>query len=82
MSKLLKLLQEEKELNITHRNLVSRKYHEKAIKYTIIKYKKIIFGVDRPISIKLLDELKKQQVINKKVYDQKLMNDALRKLTW
>ena len=74
MSKLLKLLQEEKELN--------RNYLEKAIKYTIIKYKKIIFGVDRPISIKFLDELKKQQVINKKVYDQKLMNDALRKLAW
>ena len=82
MSKLLKLLQEEKELNKTHRNLVSRNYLEKAIKYTIIKYKKIIFGVDRPISIKFLDELKKQQVINKKVYDQKLMNDPLRKLAW
>ena len=37
---------------------------EKAIKDTIIKYKEIIFGVDSPISIKCLDELRKQQVIN------------------
>ena len=29
-----------------------------------------------------MDELRKQQVINKKVYDQKLMDDAIRKLTW
>ena len=29
-----------------------------------------------------LDELRKQQVIDKKVYNQKLMNDTLRKLVW
>ena len=55
---------------------------EKAIKDTIIKYKEIIFRVDSPICIKCLDELQKQQVIDGKVYDQKLMDDALRKLAW
>ena len=29
-----------------------------------------------------LDELRKQQVIDKKVYNQKLMDDTLRKLVW
>ena len=30
----------------------------------------------------MLDELKKQQKIDKKVYDSKLMDDTLRKLAW
>ena len=55
---------------------------EKAIKDTIIKYKDVIFGADSPICIKCLDELRKQQVISEKVYDQKLMDDAIRKLAW
>ena len=29
-----------------------------------------------------LDELRKQQVVDKKVYNQKLMDDTLRKLVW
>ena len=29
-----------------------------------------------------LDELRKQQVIDKKVYDQKLMDNTVRKLAW
>ena len=29
-----------------------------------------------------LDELRKQQVIDQKVYDQKLMEDTMRKLAW
>ena len=29
-----------------------------------------------------LDELKKQQVIDKKVYEQKLMDDTVRELAW
>ena len=32
--------------------------------------------------MKCLDELRKQQVINKKVHDQKLMDDTVRKLVW
>ena len=55
---------------------------EKAIKDTIIRYKEIIFGADNSICKKCLDELWKQQVINEKVYDQKLMDDAIMKLTW
>ena len=29
-----------------------------------------------------LDELRKQQVIDQKIYDQKLMEDTIRKLAW
>ena len=29
-----------------------------------------------------LDELRKQQVIDQKIYDQKLMEDTMRKLAW
>ena len=55
---------------------------EKSIKDTITKYKEIVFGADSPACVACLDELQKQQVINKKVYDQKLMDDAVRKLAW
>ena len=55
---------------------------EEAIKDTITGYKKIIFGSDTPACIACLDELQKQQVIDQKIYDQKLMKDIVRKLTW
>ena len=55
---------------------------EKAIKDTTIKYKEIIFGAGSPICIKCLDELRKQQVIDEKVYDQKLMDDAVKRFAW
>ena len=55
---------------------------EQAIKDTITKYKEILFGPDTPVCMRCLDEHRKQQVIDKKVYDQKLMNDTLRKLGW
>ena len=35
---------------------------------------------DTPVWMPCLDELRKQQVINQKVYDQKLIDDTLRKL--
>ena len=40
---------------------------EKCIKDTIIEYREIIFGADTPICMTCLDELRKQQVIDKKV---------------
>ena len=52
---------------------------DEAIKDTITGYRDIIFGADTPICMACLDELKKQQVIDKKVYDQKLMHDTVRK---
>ena len=55
---------------------------EKAIKDTIAKYKEIVFGADSPACMACLDELQKQQVIDKKVYDQNLMDDTVRKLAW
>ena len=55
---------------------------EEAIKDTTTKYKEIIFGPDNPVCIACLNELRKKQVIDEKVYDQKLMYDTLRKLAW
>ena len=39
---------------------------EEAIKNTIKKYKKIIFGPDTPVCMACLDELRKQKTVNKK----------------
>ena len=55
---------------------------EEAIKDIITVYKEIIFGLDNPACMKCLDELRKQQVIDQHVYDQKLMDDTIRKLAW
>ena len=53
---------------------------EKAIKNTIIKYKEIIFGANSPACMACLDELRKQQVIYKKVKGQKLMDNMVMKV--
>ena len=55
---------------------------EEAIKETITRYKEIIFGSDTPACMACLDELRKQQVIDQKTYDQKLIEDMMRKLAW
>ena len=55
---------------------------ERVIKGTITKYKEIIFGADTPACMACLDELRKQKVIDEKLYDQKLMDDTVRKLAW
>ena len=55
---------------------------EEAIKDTITMYKEIIFSSDTPTCMPCLDELRKQQVVDKKIYDQKLMEDMMRKLAW
>ena len=55
---------------------------EEAIKDTIKGYKEIIFGSDAPACMACLEELRKQQVIDQKTYDQKLMEDTMRKFAW
>ena len=55
---------------------------EEAIKDTIKGYKEIIFGSDTPACMACLDELRKQQIIDQHVYDQRLMDDTLWKLAW
>ena len=55
---------------------------EEAIKDTITGYKEIIFGPGTPVCMVCLKELRRQQVINHKVYDQNLIDDTLRKLVW
>ena len=68
-----------KKLNIPRRNCMkTREELEKAIKNTIIEYKEIIFGADSPACMACLDELRRQQIMDEKVYDQKLMDDMMR----
>ena len=55
---------------------------KEAIKDTIKRYLEIIFGLDTPACVVCLNELRKQQIIDQKVYDQKLMEDTMRKLSW
>ena len=77
------LLELVKKLNITRRNCMKTKNEfEEAIKATNKKYKDIIFGTDNPVCMECLDELRKQQVIGKKIYHQNLMDDTVRKLAW
>ena len=59
-----------------------KKELEEATKDTIKEYNEINFGSDTPTSMVRLEELWKQQVIDQKVYDQKLMEDIVRKLAW
>ena len=55
---------------------------EKAIKDTIPENKEIIFGSDTPACMACLDELRKQQILDQKVYDQTVMEDTMWKLAW
>ena len=77
------LLELAKKLNIPHRNCMKTKEElEEAIKDTITGYKEIIFGSDTPACMACLNELRKQQVIDQKAYDKKLIDDTMRKLAW
>ena len=77
------LLELAKKLNIPRRNCMKTKEElEEAIKDTIKGYNEINFGLDTPTSMVCLEELWKEQVIDQKVYDQKLMEDIVRKLAW
>ena len=58
----------------------TKKELEEAIKDTIKGYKEIIFGSDTPACMACLDELRKHQIIDQRVYDQELMDVRLRKL--
>ena len=44
--------------------------------------KTLFLGKVFPACMKCLDELRKQQAIDEKVYDQKFMDDTARKLAW
>ena len=77
------LLELAKKLNIPRRNCMKTKEElEEAVKDTNKAYKEIIFGSDTPVCMACLDELRKQQIIDQHVYDQKLMDDTIRKLAW
>ena len=75
------LLELAKKLNIPRRNCMKTKEEFKeVIKDTVKGYKDIIFGSDTPVCMACLDELQKQQIIDQYVYDQRLMDDTIRKL--
>ena len=66
------LLELAKKLNIPRQNCMKTKEQlEEAIKDTITRYKKIIFGSNTPTCMACLDELRKQQIIDQKINDQK-----------
>ena len=74
------LLELAKKLNIPRRNCMKTKEElEEAIKDTIKVYKEIIFGSSTPFCMACLNELRRQQNIDQHVYDQKLMEDTIRK---
>ena len=71
------LLELAKKLNIPRRNCMKRKEElEESIKYTITRYKDIIFVSDTPPCMARLNEL------DQKIFDQKLMEDTMWKLAW
>ena len=77
------LLELAKKLNIPRRNCMKTKEElEEAIKDIIKRYKEIILCSDTPTCVACLDELQKQQIIDQKVYDQKMMEDTMRNLSW
>ena len=77
------LLELAKKLNIPRQNCMKTKEEiEEAIKDTVTRCKKIIFSSDTPTCMACLAELQKQQAIDLHVYDQKLMEDSMRKLAW
>ena len=77
------LLEFAKKLNIPRRNCMKTKEGlEEAIKETITGYKEIIVGSNTPTCMVCLDELRKQQIIDQHVYDQRLIDDTMRKLAW
>ena len=55
---------------------------DEAIKDTIKGYKEIIFGSDTLVCMACLNELRKQQTIDQPAYDEWLMDDMIRKLSW
>ena len=70
-----------KKLNIPRRNCMKIKEElEEAIKDTIKRYKEIIFGSGTLACMACLDELRKQQIIDQHMYDQRLMDDTISKL--
>ena len=75
------LLELSKKLNILRRNCMKTKEElEEAMKDTITRYKEIVLSSDTPACMACLDELRRQQTIDQKIYDQRLMEDTMKKL--
>ena len=77
------LLERAKKLHIPSQNCMKTKEElEEAIKETITKYKEIIFDLDTPTCTACLDELPKKQIIDQKIFNQRLMEETKRKVVW
>ena len=75
-----KLVEEEKALNITRRNVMKKDQLKQAIKDTVDRYKEIIFGKD-VICKDCLNELKKQRKIDEYTRSKKLLEQTVRDLS-
>ena len=79
----MSLLELATKFNISRRNCMKTKEElEEAIKDTVRRYKEIIFGSNTLTCIVCLDEIRKQEVMDQKVYGQRLIDDRIRKLAW
>ena len=77
------LLELAKKLNKPRRNCMKIKEElEEAIKGTSTGYNEVIFGSGTPACMACLGEPRKQQAIDQKIYDQKLMEETMWKLAW
>ena len=77
-----KLLEEAKDLNIPQRNCMEAKQEfEEVIVKTQFKYKDTFFENDAPIYTEYLNELKKQQIIDKRMHNQ-TDGEYSRKVYW
>ena len=76
-----KLRERAKELNIPCRHKMSREELEKAIKDTTLKYKELIFTSD-VVCKDCLNELRKQDMVDKYQHAKKLMEQTIRDFSW
>ena len=76
------MLEFAKKLKTPRRNCMKTKEElEEVIKDAIKKFWEIVFGSDTPSCMLCLEQLRKQQIIDQKIY-QKLMEYTMRKLPW
>ena len=77
------MLEFAKKLKTPRRNCMKTKEElEEVIKDAIKKFKEIVFGSDNPACMLCLEQLRKQNIIDQKIYDQKLIEYTMRKLPW
>ena len=80
MSKKTNLLQEAKELNIPRRNCMQTKKQE--LKKARARKSNRSFGNYTSICTECLNKLRKQEITDDRLHNQKLMENTVKKLAW